>query len=99
MHRDNGIGQFVGIIQSKVRDTLIDCIQIEYANNVFFYMPVDKMKTYIDIDQWVLHQNWTNLALRLGRSDLESSPQCWSHGRRIDQTDGVSSQSSWSSLH
>lgn len=44
VHRDNGIGQFVGIAQRKVRDTLIDCIQIEYANNVFFYMPVDKIE-------------------------------------------------------
>ena len=44
VHRDNGIGQFVGIVQQKLRDTLIDCIQIEYANNVFFYMPVDKIE-------------------------------------------------------
>ena len=44
VHRENGIGQFVGIVQQKIRDTLIDCIQIEYANNVFFYMPVDKIE-------------------------------------------------------
>ena len=45
VHRENGIGQFVGIVQRNVRDTLIDCIQIEYANNVFFYMPVDKIES------------------------------------------------------
>ena len=44
VHRDNGIGQFVGIVQRNIRGTLIDCIQIEYANNVFFYMPVDKIE-------------------------------------------------------
>ena len=44
VHRDNGIGQFVGIVQRNVQETLIDCIQIEYANNVLFYMPVDKIE-------------------------------------------------------
>ena len=45
VHKENGIGQFVGIVQQNVQGTLIDCIQIEYANNVFFYMPVDKIES------------------------------------------------------
>lgn len=45
VHRENGIGQFVGIVQRNIKDTLIDCIQIEYANKVFFFMPVDKIES------------------------------------------------------
>ena len=44
VHRENGIGQFIGITQRTVQNTQIDCIQIEYANNTFFYMPIDKIE-------------------------------------------------------
>ncbi len=44
VHKENGIGRFVGIVQQNINETFLDCIQIEYANEVFFFMPVDKIE-------------------------------------------------------
>ncbi len=44
VHKENGIGKFVGIVQQNIRGTLIDCIKIEYANSAFLLMPVDKIE-------------------------------------------------------
>ena len=45
VHRENGIGQFIGIAQKEFQGSFIDCIQIEYANRVFYYMPVDRIES------------------------------------------------------
>ena len=47
VHRENGIGQFVGIVQRKVQRTLIDCIESEYANSVFFLCQSIRLNLYM----------------------------------------------------
>ena len=44
VHREHGIGKFWGIVQRDIRGIIYDCIQIEYANQAYFYLPVSKIE-------------------------------------------------------
>ena len=44
VHRDHGIGKFIGITQQTRQQIVYDCIQIEYANNASFFLPVHRIE-------------------------------------------------------
>ena len=44
VHREHGIGKFLGIVQRDIRGIIYDCIQLEYANQTLFYLPVSKIE-------------------------------------------------------
>jgi len=44
VHRDHGIGQFIGITLQKRQGIFYDCIQINYANNAAFFLPVHRIE-------------------------------------------------------
>ena len=44
VHREHGIGKFLGIVQRDIRGISYDCIQLEYANQTYFYLPVSKIE-------------------------------------------------------
>ena len=44
VHRDHGIGKFRGITAKTRQKIVYDCLEIEYANNAVFYLPVEKIE-------------------------------------------------------
>lgn len=44
VHREHGIGKFLGIVQRKIRGIIYDCIQLEYANQTYYYLPISKIE-------------------------------------------------------